>query len=153
MATRFLKISSYDSKIFIILNFSFLFSIEAKSDAKYQSIRRAFATILKEEGITAFWKGHMAAQYLSAMYMTFQFYGVDLFTRKLYSTFPSLNESPVNRTVIVSLGKYCSVHKHTYILFLIIYVFVYLSFPQILLLNTLDTRSNVRFSNGVPVAQ
>jgi len=78
--------------------------IEAKSDAKYQSIRRAFATILKEEGITAFWKGHMAAQYLSAMYMTFQFYGVDLFTRKLYSTFPSLNESPVNRTVIVSLG-------------------------------------------------
>ena len=79
--------------------------IETKSNAKYQSIRRAFATILKEEGVTAFWKGHMAAQYLSAMYMTFQFYGVDLFTRKLYSSFPSLNDSPVNRTVIVSLGK------------------------------------------------
>ena len=49
---------------------------------KYQSGRQAYATILKEEGATAFWKDHMAAQYLSVVYMTFQFYGVDLFTRK-----------------------------------------------------------------------
>jgi len=78
--------------------------IEAKTDAKYQSIRRAFGTILKEEGVTAFWKGHMAAQYLSAVYMTFQFYGVDLFTRQLYSSFPSLNESATNRSIIMSFG-------------------------------------------------
>ena len=80
--------------------------IETKSDAKYQSIRRAFGTILKEEGITAFWKGHMAAQYLSAVYMTFQFYGVDLFTRQLYSAFPSLNESATKRTMIMSFGNF-----------------------------------------------
>ena len=83
--------------------------IEAKTDAKYQSIRRAFGTILKEEGVTAFWKGHMAAQYLSAVYMTFQFYGVDLFTRQLYSSFPSLNESATNRSIIMSFGKCFSI--------------------------------------------
>ena len=81
--------------------------VEAKKDAKYQSIRGAFKAILKEEGLTAFWKGHMAAQYLSAVYMTFQFYGVDVFTRQIYKTFPSLNESAVSRTFIVSFGGLC----------------------------------------------
>jgi len=78
--------------------------VETRADAKYQNIRRAFVTIFKEEGIAAFWKGHMAAQYLSAIYMTAQFYGVDVFTRQLYSWFPSLNESGVNRTLIMSSG-------------------------------------------------
>ena len=81
--------------------------VEAKKDAKYQSIRQAFKAILKEEGLTAFWKGHMAAQYLSAVYMTFQFYGVDVFTRQIYKTFPSLNDSAVSRTFIVSFGGLC----------------------------------------------
>ena len=81
--------------------------MEAKKDAKYQSIRGAFKAILKEEGLTAFWKGHMAAQYLSAVYMTCQFYGVDVFTRQIYKTFPSLNESAVSRTFIVSFGGLC----------------------------------------------
>ena len=80
--------------------------VETRADAKYQNIRRAFVTIFKEEGIAAFWKGHMAAQYLSAIYMTAQFYGVDVFTRQLYSWFPSLNESGVNRTLIMSSGKF-----------------------------------------------
>lgn len=87
--------------------------IEAKSDAKYQSIRQAFSSILREEGISAFWKGHMAAQYLSATYMTFQFYGVDLFTRQVYTWFPSFNESAVSRTLIVSLGGLCGASMAT----------------------------------------
>ena len=78
--------------------------IESKKAGKYQGIRQTFVMMLKEEGISAFWKGHMAAQYLSAFYMTFQFYGVDLMTRQIYAWFPKLNESAVNRTFIVSFG-------------------------------------------------
>ena len=58
-------------------------------------------------------KGHMAAQYLSAMYMTFQFYGVDLFTRQMYTYFPQLNDSAVKRTLIVSLGGLCGASMAT----------------------------------------
>ncbi len=81
--------------------------VEAKSLAKYQSLTGTFKTILKEEGMSAFWKGHMAAQYLSAMYMTCQFYGVDLTTRQIYTWFPNLSQSAVNRTAIVSFGGLC----------------------------------------------
>lgn len=81
--------------------------IEAKASAKYTNMRQTLMLMLKEEGISAFWKGHMAAQYLSAIYMTFQFYGVDLFTRNIYALFPSLNDSAVKRTFIVSFGGLC----------------------------------------------
>ena len=91
--------------------------VEAAKDAKYQSIRQAFKSILKEEGLTAFWKGHMAAQYLSAAYMTFQFYGVDLFTRQIYHWFPSLNETAVSRTFIVSFGGLCGATMATLVSF------------------------------------
>ena len=78
--------------------------IEAKTEAKYQSFRQMFKTMLKEEGITAFWKGHLPAQYLSAVFMTSQFYGVDLFTRSVHTNFPSLKDSPSKRTFVISLG-------------------------------------------------
>ena len=78
--------------------------IEVKNEAKYQSFRQMFKTMLKEEGISAFWKGHLPAQYLSAVFMTSQFYGVDLFTRSVYTNFPSLNDSPSKRTFVISLG-------------------------------------------------
>ncbi len=77
---------------------------EAQSKAKYQSIGQAVKTVLKEEGISALWKGHMAAQYLSAVYMMAQFYGVDVFTRQVYTWFPKLNESGYSRTFVVSFG-------------------------------------------------
>ena len=60
--------------------------------------------MLKEEGVTALWKGHLPAQYLSAIFMTCQFYGVDLFTRKIYTIFPSLNDNSYKRTFIMSFG-------------------------------------------------
>ena len=31
--------------------------IESKSSAKYQNLRQSFGSILKEEGVAAFWKG------------------------------------------------------------------------------------------------
>lgn len=78
--------------------------IESKNEAKYQSIRQSLRTLLKEEGVTALWKGHLPAQYLSAIFMTCQFYGVDLFTRKIYTIFPSLNDNSYKRTFIMSFG-------------------------------------------------
>ena len=78
--------------------------IESKNEAKYQSIRQSLRTLLKEEGVTALWKGHLPAQYLSAIFMTCQFYGVDLFTRIIYSNFPSLNDNSYKRTFIMSFG-------------------------------------------------
>ena len=80
--------------------------IETKNDAKYRSIRQTFSTMLKEEGPAAFWKGHLPAQYLSAVFMTCQFYGVDFFTRNVYTIFPSLNESSFKRTLIISSGGF-----------------------------------------------
>ena len=90
---------------------------EAKSSAKYQSMRQAFKTVLKEEGMAAFWKGHMAAQYLSAAYITTQFYGVDIFTRRAYTWFPSLNDSGYSRTLVVSFGGFCGATMATLVSF------------------------------------
>lgn len=41
---------------------------EDSSRAKYKSIRHALCCILKEEGVFAYWKGHVPGQYLSILY-------------------------------------------------------------------------------------
>ncbi|XP_022651148.1 mitochondrial thiamine pyrophosphate carrier-like [Varroa jacobsoni] len=52
--------------------------------AKYSGIKQACRLILKEEGITAFWKGNIPAQTLSIVYGGIQFYGFEYTKNTLY---------------------------------------------------------------------
>ncbi|XP_003738235.1 mitochondrial thiamine pyrophosphate carrier [Galendromus occidentalis] len=64
--------------------------ITVKCDsAKYSGIKQASRLILREEGITAFWKGHLPAQTLSVVYGGIQFYGYEFSKNWL---FPDRND-------------------------------------------------------------
>lgn len=49
--------------------------------SKYRSMAQAFSLIYKEEGISAFWKGHVPAQLLSIIYGMSQFYSYNIFMK------------------------------------------------------------------------
>ncbi|XP_024867142.1 mitochondrial thiamine pyrophosphate carrier isoform X1 [Temnothorax curvispinosus] len=51
--------------------------------SKYRSMPQAFLLILREEGPTALWKGHVPAQFLSTVYGMVQFYSYNIFTKML----------------------------------------------------------------------
>ncbi|OQR70831.1 mitochondrial thiamine pyrophosphate carrier-like [Tropilaelaps mercedesae] len=52
--------------------------------AKYSGVKQACQLILREEGVTAFWKGHIPAQVLSVVYGGVQFYGFEYAKNSLY---------------------------------------------------------------------
>jgi len=58
------------------------------SESKYKGIRHACRTIRSEEGLRAFWKGHLTGQLLYASYITAQFHWFDFFTRTSYQLWP-----------------------------------------------------------------
>lgn len=51
--------------------------------SKYRSVPQAFFLIHKEEGISALWKGHVPAQFLSIVYGMAQFYSYKVFMKLL----------------------------------------------------------------------
>ncbi|KAI6174769.1 Mitochondrial thiamine pyrophosphate carrier [Aphelenchoides bicaudatus] len=60
-----------------------------QSRGKYHGFIQSIKLIVKEEGANAFWKGHMPAQGLSAVYGLVQFSSFEMLTKKL-STIESL---------------------------------------------------------------
>lgn len=60
--------------------------ISRKSQSsKYKSIPQTVATILREESLFAFWKGHLTGQLLSFTYITSQFFWFETITRYIYT--------------------------------------------------------------------
>ena len=60
--------------------------VEATAEAKFKGVFHATTTMLKEEGVRSFWKGHMPAQYLSISYGIFQFGTFQVTTKVRYFT-------------------------------------------------------------------
>ncbi|CAG9818657.1 unnamed protein product [Phaedon cochleariae] len=69
--------------------------ISRKSISKYQSIPQAVNVVLHEEGLKAFWKGHIPAQWLSIIYGTVQFWAFETLSKKVNKWNFSSNISPV----------------------------------------------------------
>lgn len=57
-------------------------AISGINPGKYSGVKQAVVLIFKEEGITAFWKGHVPAQGLSAVYGLVQFTSFEILTKK-----------------------------------------------------------------------
>ncbi|XP_007886679.1 mitochondrial thiamine pyrophosphate carrier isoform X2 [Callorhinchus milii] len=62
--------------------------------AKYQGLLHATQTILKEESIRAFWKGHVPAQLLSIAYGAAQFVSFESLTRFIHQATPYDTRNP-----------------------------------------------------------
>ncbi|XP_062872851.1 mitochondrial thiamine pyrophosphate carrier [Trichomycterus rosablanca] len=60
----------------------------SRPEGKYRGIVQAWRCILGEEGVTAFWKGHVAAQLLSVCYGAVQFASFQALTELVHNTTP-----------------------------------------------------------------
>lgn len=89
---------------FDVMKIRYQLQSEARSSAKYKSLRGMVLTIATEEGLTAFWKGHMPAQYLSMIYMGVQFGINEKLTKRMFDQFPSLQKSNSD-TRLLALSK------------------------------------------------
>ena len=76
-----------------VLKIRLQLQVENKSNAKYRSMFHAVATMLKEEGVTSFWKGHLPAQYLSVVYGVCQFSSFESLTKVAFTVAPWSTDS------------------------------------------------------------
>lgn len=63
------------------------FQLQFAQKVKYTSLRQAFTTVIKEEGVIGLWKGNVAATYLWISYAMVQF-GVYGFLKKSLEAIP-----------------------------------------------------------------
>lgn len=61
-------------------------------DAKYWSVAQAACCIVKEEGVSALWKGHVPGQVLSIVYGVVQFVSFEVLTQQMWCLLPHLRE-------------------------------------------------------------
>ena len=92
---------------FDVLKIRYQLQVEKKALAKYKSLGGMVTTISTEEGLTAFWKGHMTAQYLSVIYMAIQFGLNEVFTRQMFEIFPSLKKSDSDTKMLALARSAC----------------------------------------------
>ncbi|XP_065918241.1 mitochondrial thiamine pyrophosphate carrier-like [Dysidea avara] len=78
--------------------------IKNVSQSKYKGVWQAVKTILVEERITAFWKGHIPAQTLSVLYGAIQFAAFESTRSIAVGLYPSLPDNPV---FLSALNTYC----------------------------------------------
>ncbi|XP_047534774.1 mitochondrial thiamine pyrophosphate carrier-like [Vanessa atalanta] len=72
-----------------VLKIRFQLQLEPiKKGSKYSSIFQAVCSIIKEEGVTTLWSGHIAAQLLSVSYGTIQFSSYEKLTQICKQTNP-----------------------------------------------------------------
>ena len=78
--------------------------ITNKSQAsKYKSISQTIATIYKEEGLFAFWKGHLTGQILSLSFTSIHLIWFEALTRMVHQFNPDLIEDPLKKIFTHSL--------------------------------------------------
>lgn len=71
----------------------------SQTGSKYQSLFQTIRVIYYEEGLRAFWKGHIAAQILSISYNTAQMYAFEKVTKEFAEISPSTASSPLAKTL------------------------------------------------------
>ncbi|CAF1028784.1 unnamed protein product [Adineta steineri] len=73
--------------------------IRRQTGSKYHSLLQSIRLIHHEEGIRAFWKGHVAAQFLSISFTAAQMYSFEKVTQQMGEIFPSTTTSPTAKVI------------------------------------------------------
>lgn len=81
--------------------------ISNKPTSKYRSFLQAFGLIFREEGVKAFWKGHIPAQWLSVIYGVAQFWSFELLTKQASKLDVSSGFAPVVNFTCGSVAGMC----------------------------------------------
>lgn len=81
--------------------------ISHKSTSKYKSIFQAVLLIFHEEGLKAFWKGHVPAQWLSIIYGIAQFWTFEVLTKQASILNIGTGMSPVINFTCGSIAGIC----------------------------------------------